>query len=1406
MNRRVWILFPFLLAALLIGDLRPDPAFALINTACPGNICTGTVAVGGQAVQYFWTENQNAADASLKIRFKSGPYATSANPVRFIVTVSQAFASNASLKNPSPLFSLPPNQIVNGTRTIIERSVTSSASGTSYDFVQDLRYGPISPGTLAVTLEIDQYGATQFVGPFNVYFDAASPSNRDEGTSLATLYGAAYRQCYDVADNDLDYRTDCADSDCIGKSIGPTNVCEAPEATCSDGLDNDGNGKTDCADPLCNGRAGNPAGTKFCGAENGGAAHINCADGFDNDGNGKTDCTDDSAGTGCWKSAFQDCAKTEISCTDGIDNDRDGNYVSTVDALPGTGFDCLDYDCKGLGNCSQNENKRWVPGPPGPGSFIDDPTQCFNGLDDDLDGVSDCSDTDCLGVTSGAQRCAGFEAYLPPRTLGTGDPLPKFYFNYCSDGIDNDGDGLTDGADPDCRNVFGECGPSPATENYTLLSCADAKDNDLNGQTDCADNACRSAGKLGRAGCTSGACGTPAQYATTKTDAAACAASENAAAVCGDGIDNNANGTTDCSDASCSGFRHGPTAGSVPVPYLCGAESGAATCHDGADNDSDSGTDCFDTACQDGTQCARRPGAGGWTLAASCPTVPHTTNLAPLAAGGSVQVAHDDAIYVNNPYHMRFTGSGSYSSLTIVIGDAATAANAFPFSAGGCVLSGTGASQMQYTSSSPGVGVINELAGQTAGNFDVTLTCNPASAVPVGPPPQSFKVAEVANHGGTVEFGETTLSVQVYEHTSPTLPNPAVEIEGLVSGKVNVPVGGSVRFQAVPNTDSSGICRCDFSLNGTLASSPDGNCTVSAGPFANDAPAYAIRTVAVDGASNLSASSTVQTINVNVMPSVSANLVLGLDSNGATVYTYRGNEAVNLTTAFQTDTLSTFPVGSNCRVYVYDKTWSGGGLAASSAMTPVALGNTLTCQGTYTVPPGLSAGRYWMFVEATDSGGDIVRSNIQTFLKCENADVGTGDCKDADFDHDGTPEGRFTPNGYASPPTPTYFGAPQPRACDNCVNFYNPNQSDTNANGVGDACEAGLVGRCKYKFCGSAPNDPTPGSACADDADCTAPDLCVVVDQPMCTVNCAVDADCQPPNTTAVGSCSLDWGACDASGADAGNCCFSNSDCLSGSCKALVKPFLETMSGQIYSGGQLQAGEAPPVYNATFCLQSNGTITNFTSANGCTLAGSPAYQPPTKDKNYVGSLGAIDVNGILNGKYGTLAGGSAPPDQLAGKIYYFPSGLSINAPITFQNSSGVARANGLVVVKGTLNINADLDYQDRNESDLKNLASVGWLVLKADDGTGGKINIAPSVGKVVGAFYAEDTIDTGNGTSPLMATGAFVARNFAFSRQYASRTAGSERVTFDARLVLNPPPGLSDAGRSLPGFLSIPGQ
>jgi lysophospholipase L1-like esterase len=88
-------------------------------------------------------------------------------------------------------------------------------------------------------------------------------------------------------------------------------------------------------------------------------------------------------------------------------------------------------------------------------------TICDDGIDNDLDGFTDCDDSDCA---------------LDPVCLG-----PE---TLCADGIDNDLDGFTDCDDSDCARMDPVC--APGTETV----CDDGIDNDLDGFTDCNDSDC----------------------------------------------------------------------------------------------------------------------------------------------------------------------------------------------------------------------------------------------------------------------------------------------------------------------------------------------------------------------------------------------------------------------------------------------------------------------------------------------------------------------------------------------------------------------------------------------------------------------------------------------------------------------------------------------------------------------------------------------------------------------------------------------------------------------------------------------------------------------------------------------------------------------------------------------------
>ena len=187
-----------------------------------------------------------------------------------------------------------------------------------------------------------------------------------------------------------------------------------------------------------------------------------------------------------------------------------------------------------------------IEGPPG------DPT-CSDSEDNDGDGQTDQADPDCQ-TTEG-----------PP-----GDPS-------CSDGVDNDGDGQTDGADADCVATEGPAGDP---------SCSDSLDNDGDGQADLADTDCQEPeGPAGDVTCSDGL-DNDGDGSTDLQDTD-CQEPEGPAGdvTCSDGLDNDGDGSTDLQDTDCQ-EPEGP--------------AGDVTCSDGLDNDGDGSTDLQDTDCAEG--------------------------------------------------------------------------------------------------------------------------------------------------------------------------------------------------------------------------------------------------------------------------------------------------------------------------------------------------------------------------------------------------------------------------------------------------------------------------------------------------------------------------------------------------------------------------------------------------------------------------------------------------------------------------------------------------------------------------------------------------------------------------------------------------------------------------------------
>lgn len=326
----------------------------------------------------------------------------------------------------------------------------------------------------------------------------------DEMNAMA--HSGATEICSNTVDNDCDGAATLLDSDCanvvdrdgdgycpMGRDMNRDRDCiDAGEMTsdvdcnddevtvsptagenCLDGLDNDCDGMVDTADADCtsdrdadgdgycpigrdlnmNGNCNDP-GEMTAGYDcddsvrvvNSGATEI-CTDFADNDCDGLADFRDD-ADCG----AFFD-ADSDGYCPAGRDGNGNGNCVDTGEAEgpgdcdddnplinPGLTEACLDTDvdedCDGLISLADPDCAGYIDS--------DGDTYCFIGADMNMNGV--CTDP---GEQSGDGDCD--ESTTAVRPTATED---------CTDGIDNDCDGSTDGAErgtcDDYRDIDGD--------------------------------------------------------------------------------------------------------------------------------------------------------------------------------------------------------------------------------------------------------------------------------------------------------------------------------------------------------------------------------------------------------------------------------------------------------------------------------------------------------------------------------------------------------------------------------------------------------------------------------------------------------------------------------------------------------------------------------------------------------------------------------------------------------------------------------------------------------------------------------------------------------------------------------------------------------------------------------------
>jgi len=297
--------------------------------------------------------------------------------------------------------------------------------------------------------------------------------------------------------------------------------------------------------------------------------------------------------------------------------------------------------------------------------------------------------------------------------------------------------------------------------------------------------------------------------------------------------------------------------------------------------------------------------------------------------------------------------------------------------------------------------------------------------------------------------------------------------------------------------------------------------------------------------------------------------------------------------------------------------------------------------------------------------------------------------------------------------------------------------------------------------------------------------------------------------------------------------------------------YTKTTGGNVHSSGNISATLKPfaPDYNATFLIAADGTITNWTSEELDKEAGISSYilqsyglgaELPSSANNYANIYGRLDIDGILNGDYGTVVTYSqsnistafGADELLEGKVHHFnncPAGGSCLITSSLQFNKGYQQVfflwtidhpgDGLIYVDGDLTISADVTYQSGSVEQLNFLPSVAFIIR-------GDLIIDPSVENLVGTFIVlgeegsttclagEDhcgRVYTGDDSAVAEASkktltikGLVIARDFKLQRtkQDIFQTPG-EIIQYDGRVVLNTPPGLEDFSQILPAWQEI---
>jgi hypothetical protein len=351
------------------------------------------------------------------------------------------------------------------------------------------------------------------------------------------LPGMEAGNCHDHIDNDCNGLVDCGDPACATDPLCLPGSCQpGTSQSCYDGpIGTAGIGPCKMGVQSCN----TMGVWTMCLSEvtpTSEAGH--CHDGVDNDCNGLTDCAD--------PSCANDPGCLPMTCTP-------GTMQACYDGPNGTRNvgQCKD----GIQTCNQMGNWSNCLGEVLPGG---EAGHCADGIDNDCNGLTDCADAACatdaacqtMACTPGTTRPCydgpnGTENVGPCKggvqscdqqgqwnTTCLGEVVPSGEAGHCTDGIDNDCNGLTDCQDSACA-TDPACIPMVCTPGATQ-GCYDGPAGTEN------VGACRGGTQICQPN--GSGWGTCIGEVLPMSEAGHCI----------DGIDNDCNGLTDCADAACA--------------------------------------------------------------------------------------------------------------------------------------------------------------------------------------------------------------------------------------------------------------------------------------------------------------------------------------------------------------------------------------------------------------------------------------------------------------------------------------------------------------------------------------------------------------------------------------------------------------------------------------------------------------------------------------------------------------------------------------------------------------------------------------------------------------------------------------------------------------------------------------